>query len=89
MLYSIKILKEGDKVLNVWDNKVAVLRVNGEVDIYNLIIENGKLPTLSKDIYKITYGNETIDISQRGECLTSTTDEDDDDFVISIKSPKK
>ncbi len=91
MLYSIKILKEGDKVLNVWDDKIAILRSTGEVDIYSLIFEKGQLPRLSEDILKITYGNETIEISNRGASAPKAMDGDDedDDFVISIKSPKK
>lgn len=90
MLYSIKILKEGDRVLNVWNDKIAILRLNGEVDIYGLIFENGSLPRISEDVWKITYGNETIDITNRGNTSPQTTDDDDDDdFEISIKSPKK
>ncbi len=91
MLYSVKILKEGDKVLNVWDGKIAILRSNGEVDIYGLIFEKGQLPRLSEDVFKITYGNETIEISNRGVSTPNSTDidDEDDDFVISIKSPKK
>lgn len=91
MIYSIKILKEGDKILNVWNDKIAILRSTGEVEIYSLIFEKGQLPRLSEDILKITYGNETIEISNRGTSAPRAMDGDDedDDFVISIKSPKK
>ncbi len=91
MLYSIKLLKKGDKVLNVWDAKIAILRSTGEVDIYSLIFEKGQLPRLSEDVLKITYGNETIEISNRGGSPLQETggEDDDDDFVISVKSPKK
>lgn len=91
MLYSIKILKKGDKVLNVWDDKIAILRSTGEVDIYSLVFEKGQFPRLSEDILKITYGNETIEVSNRGASAPKAMDGDDedDDFVISIKSPKK
>lgn len=92
MIYSIKILKEGDKVLNVWDNKIAVLRANGEVDIYGIVLKEGCLPSLSGDIWRVTYGNETIEISgekpQQAQQDLGHIDEDDDDFEISIKSPK-
>lgn len=90
MLYSIKILKKGDKVLNVWDDKIAILRSTGEVYIYSLIFEKGHLPRLSEDILKITYGNETIEIANRGASSSEAADEDDDDdFVIAVKSPKR
>lgn len=90
MLYSIKILKKGDKVLNVWNDKVAILRSSGEVDIYSLIFEKGHFPRLSEDILKITYGNETIEIANRGPSSSEAADgDDDDDFVISVKSPKR
>ncbi len=87
VIYSIKVLKEGDKVLNVWDNKIAILRSNGEVDIYGIILEEGRLPRLSEDVWRVTYGNETIDITG-GKTLDNAEDDDDDDFEISIKSPK-
>lgn len=91
MLYSIKLLKKDDKVLNVWDGKIAILRSTGEVDIYSLIFEKGQLPKLSEDVLKITYGNETIEMSNRGgsPLQESGVDDEDDDFVISVKSPKR
>lgn len=87
MLYELKILKKGDKVLNLWDGKIAISRANGDVDVYELIFEKGQLPRLSEDVWRVTYGeNEIIEIT--GGCLKQTEeDEDDDDFVISIKSP--
>lgn len=87
VIYSIKILKKGDKVLNVWDNKIAILRANGEVDIYGIVLAEGSLPTLSKDIWRVTYGNETIEITN-SKHESEVDDDADDDFEISIKSPK-
>ncbi|MBV5273192.1 MAG: hypothetical protein JZU52_05970 [Lamprocystis purpurea] len=90
MIYSIKVLRDGDQVLNVWGDKVAILRSNGEVDIYSLILEKDCLPRLSGDIWRITYGNEKIEITNGGVTSEDAAkdDDDDDDFVISIKSPK-
>ncbi|CAA0097179.1 Uncharacterised protein [BD1-7 clade bacterium] len=89
MIYNIKVLKEGDKVLNVWDEKIAILRANGEVDIYGVVFEKGCLPKLSEDVWRISYGNETIDISGGGPQKSMESDDDeDDDFEITIKSPK-
>lgn len=90
MVYEIKVLNEGDKVVNVWDDKIAILRVSGEVDIYRIVFEEGCLPRLSEDVWRITYGNETIDIhgGKPKQTLESDDDDDDDDFEISIKSHK-
>lgn len=92
MIYDIKVLREGDKVLNFWDDKIAISRANGEVDIYGVVLEKGCLPRLSEDVWRISYGNETIDISGGGPQNTvknkDEDDEDDDDFEITIKSPK-
>lgn len=41
MLYSIKILKKWDKVLNAWDEKIAIIRSTVEVDIYSLLFDKG------------------------------------------------
>lgn len=88
MIYNIRVLKDGDKVLNVWDDKIAILRVNGEVDIYGIVFEKGCLPRLSEDVWRIGYGNETIDISGGGPQKSIESDDEDDDFEITIKSPK-
>lgn len=92
MIYSIKVLKEGDKVLNVWDDKIAILRANGEVDIYGITFEEGCLPKLSEDIWRVTHGNGTLEITNGGTKSNDSDiegdEDDDDDFVISIKSPK-
>jgi hypothetical protein len=56
---------DGDRVLNCWDDKVAICRVNGEVDIFQIQIGENNLPTLSEDIWRVTYGNNTIEIVER------------------------
>jgi len=111
-------MSDGDQVLNCWDDKVAIRRANGEVDIYQIAIGENSLPTLSGDIWRITNGNGTIEITDkdstskskggsksksRGKSSKSTEnsvssdkngglspcdDEDDADFVMSIR-PKK
>lgn len=65
MIFKIKIMSEGDQVLNCWDNKVAIRRVNGEVEIFQILIEANSLPTLSNDVWLITYGDNTIDITDK------------------------
>lgn len=118
MIFKIKIMSEGDQVLNCWDDKIAIRRANGEVDIYQLAIGENSLPTLSEDVWRITYGNNTIEItdkdstskskgsskskskgksgkstesnvsSDKNGTLSPHDDEDDADFVMSIR-PKK
>lgn len=93
MLYSFKLLKKGDKVLNVWENRVAILRKNGEVDIFTLIFEKGSFARIDSEVINIAYGNESIEITDRKSKSSSAgadgeNDDDDDDFVVSIKSPK-
>jgi hypothetical protein len=62
MIFKIKIMSEGDQVLNCWDDKIAIRRTNGEVDIFQISIEENHLPTLSEDVWRVTYGNNTIEI---------------------------
>lgn len=60
-------MSEGDQVLNCWDNKIAVKRKNGDVDIFQIAIKENNLPTLSPDQWRITYGNNTIDIIDKDD----------------------
>jgi hypothetical protein len=95
---------EGDQILNCWDDKIAIRRVNGEVDIVQLKIEDN-LPSLSNDIWRVTYGNNTIEIidkdskaqnpsnikkiAESNETSSLLDSEDDADFVMSIRPKKK
>lgn len=104
MLFKLKIMGEGDQILNCWDDKIAIRRVNGEVDIVQLKIENN-LPSLSNDIWRVTYGNNTIEIidkdskaqnpsnikktAESNETSSLLDSEDDADFVMSIRPKKK
>ena len=62
MIFKIKIMSEGDQVLNCWDDKIAIRRTNGEVDIFQISIGENNLPTLSDNVWRVTYGNNTIEI---------------------------
>ena len=61
----IKIMSEGDQVLNCWDDKIAIRRANGEVDIFQISIGDNNVPILSEEVWRITYGkgNTTIEIT--------------------------
>lgn len=52
MIFKIKIMCDGDRVLNCWDDKIAICRVNGDVDIFQVKIGGDNLPTLSEDIWR-------------------------------------
>lgn len=118
MIFKLKIMSDGDQVLNCWDDKIAIRRANGEVDIYQIAVGENNLPTLSDDIWRITYGNNIIEITDKDSTskskgsskskgrtksskstessvssnkngnLSPHDDEDDADFVMSIR-PKK
>lgn len=103
MIFKIKIMSEGDRVLNCWDDKIAISRKNGEVDIFQIAIGENDLPTLSEDIWRITHGNNTIEITNKdtksksqknktsvpsNNSQPSSSPGEDDDFVIMIR-PKK
>lgn len=56
----INILSEGDKVLNVTADFIAVERTNGEVDIVPLAKKENGLWVDIENITTIGYGNNTI-----------------------------
>ena len=58
----VNVLHEGDRVLNVTNEFVAVERVSGEVDIIPLIKEEGGMRIDTQHILTIGYGNNTIQI---------------------------
>ncbi|WP_302662424.1 hypothetical protein [uncultured Dysosmobacter sp.] len=58
----VNVLHEGDRVLNVTNEFVAVERVSGEVDILSLIKEEGGMRIDTQHILTIGYGNNTIQI---------------------------
>ena len=58
----VNVLHEGDRVLNVTNEFVAVERVSGEVDILHLIKEEGGMRIDTQHILTIGYGNNTIQI---------------------------
>ena len=58
----VNVLHEGDRVLNVTNEFVAVERVSGEVDILPLINEEGGMRIDTQHTLTIGYGNNTIQI---------------------------
>ena len=73
MQVKLELLTEGDSVLNVWDNKIAVNKTNGEVEIFTFEYDEDNLPRLSKDTVMITYGKGAISMKKDGGSLKVDT----------------
>lgn len=56
----INILHEGDKILNVTNDFIAVERISGEVDILPLIKENGGIWIDATHVLTIGYGENIV-----------------------------
>ena len=67
----VNVLREGDRVLNVTSEFVAVERVSGEVDILPLINEDGGMWIDTQHILTVGYGTNTIQVKTEN-CLTIT-----------------
>lgn len=67
----IKILKKGDKVINVTENLIVIQRRNGTVDIlnFNNLIEKNRIT--DEDFIRIDYGNnELVQVKENIEIKT-------------------
>lgn len=79
---TVKILKDGDQVLNVWycDSTyfIAVRQKNDEVCVYSVALDEEKMPRLSKTLpLKVTFGEGEIEViltSDSGEVTRVITD---------------
>ena len=83
----VNVLHEGDRVLNVTNEFVAVERVSGEVDILPLIKEEGGMRIDTQHILTIGYGNNTIQIEAENglTIINFSGDRDGCCFMPSIK----
>ena len=91
MAISIKILKKGDQVLNVWSDEtgkyVAVKRETGEVYVYSVTLDENHAPRINQSSsFIITFGDgeieatipvsvENIDEESQGNQRLSINDE--------------
>ena len=62
MQLKFELLNKGDSVVNVWDNKIAIKRKNGDVEIFSFDYDEVNLPRLSKQTILITYGTGAISV---------------------------
>lgn len=67
----IEILKEGDTVLSVSREFIAVKRVNGEVDLFSFEEDEMGLRIDPSKIVTIGYGNNTISLNIDGVTITN------------------
>lgn len=58
----INILQEGDKVISVTTDFIAVERISGEVDIIPLVKDDSGVWVDSEHITTIGYGDNTIEV---------------------------
>ncbi|MBY0756825.1 hypothetical protein K5V21_15380 [Clostridium sardiniense] len=62
MQLKFELLNKGDSVVNAWDNKIAIKRKNGEVEIFSFDYDEDNLPRLLKQTILITYGTGSISV---------------------------
>ena len=60
----IEILKKGDTVLNVWENRIAVRKKSGEVEIFIVEVGEDGLPRIAPNTFLVTYGNESVPLTE-------------------------
>lgn len=77
---TVKILKSGDKILNVWQNElgylIAVQRQNEEVIVYSVTLDENKNPRLNESYpLTVTFGNDEVEsvVGQAGDSIKVTT----------------
>lgn len=73
MRIKFEILKNGDTVLNVWENHIAVKKKSGEVEIFQFYVDEEGLPRLSENTILVTHGNGSISAGTMDSDVTITT----------------
>ena len=73
MQIKFEILKNGDTVLNVWENHIAVKKKSGEVEIFQFFLDEEGLPRLSDNTILVTKGNGSVSAKADGSTIEITT----------------
>lgn len=73
MQIKFELLNEGDTVLNVWENKIAIKKPSGEVEIFQYYLDDNGYPRLEQMTYLITHGDGTIKIKSDDNSLEIST----------------
>ncbi|WP_308725328.1 hypothetical protein [Metapseudomonas otitidis] len=61
----IKILKDGDEIIGLWDNRILVKHKDGSAEFFILEIDNNGYPRLNTKTWKITRGDGEIHITKK------------------------
>ena len=67
----IRILKKGDRVINVTSDFIAVQRKNGEVDIISIVRDNETLRIDPGSVITIGYGDNVVQ-TESGDVTITT-----------------
>ena len=62
MQIRFEILEDGDSVLNIWENHIAVKKATGEVEIYQFYLDEEGLPRLAENTILVTQGDGSVSI---------------------------
>lgn len=73
MQIKFELLSDGDEVLNVWDNKIAIKKPSGEVEIFQYYLDENNYPRLEQMTYLITRGDGTIKVKSDDSSLEIST----------------
>ncbi|EGR0637455.1 hypothetical protein E5T98_21565 [Vibrio vulnificus] len=60
----IKILKDGDDIVGLWDNRVLVKHADGSAEFFILEIDDRGYPRLNNKTWKITKGEGEVHITK-------------------------
>jgi len=60
----IKILKKGDKVIGLWENRLLIQHKDGSAEFFLLEIDENGFPRINDQTWKITEGHGEIHIEK-------------------------
>lgn len=67
MQIKIEVLQKGDDVIGFSNDKIAIKRASGEVEIFTLIVDEEGLPRLYKDSVLLTFGtSKKVSVQKKG-----------------------
>jgi hypothetical protein len=61
----IRILKDGDEIIGLWENRVLIKHKDGSAEFFILDIDSNGYPRLNNKTWKITKGDGEVHISSR------------------------
>ncbi|MFV3406787.1 hypothetical protein ACNFIC_22990 [Pseudomonas sp. NY15463] len=61
----IKILKDGDEIIGLWENRVLIKHSDGSAEFFILEIDDDGYPRLNNKTWKITKGDGEIHIAPK------------------------